>query len=69
MWVVIMMQGKVIDLNVEIALESAKTSSKLKLPMADSMILTTAQMYNATLWTQDVDLKGIEGVQYIQKEY
>ena len=66
--VVIMMQGKVIDLNGEIALESAKTSSKLKLPMADSMILTTAQMYNATLWTQDVDLKGIEGVQYIQKE-
>ncbi|MGL5033734.1 MAG: type II toxin-antitoxin system VapC family toxin [Microcystaceae cyanobacterium] len=66
--VVIMMQGKVVDLNVEIALESAKISSKLKLPMADSMILATAQIYNAILWTQDIDLKGIEGVQYIQKE-
>ena len=66
--VVIMMQGKVIDLNVEIALESAKISSKLKLPMADSIILATAQVYSATLWTQDIDLKGIEGVQYIQKE-
>ena len=66
--VVIMMQGKVIDLNVEIALESAKISSKLKLPMADSIILATAQVYSAILWTQDIDLKGIEGVQYIQKE-
>ena len=35
--------------------------------MADSIILATAHAYNATLWTQDSDFQGIEGVQYIEK--
>jgi predicted nucleic acid-binding protein len=30
--------------------------------MADSIILATARAYRATLWTQDADFKGVEGV-------
>jgi hypothetical protein len=33
--------------------------------MADSVILATAQRYNAVLWTQDSDFSGIEGVHYL----
>jgi predicted nucleic acid-binding protein len=48
--------------------EAAEISQQKKLGMADSIILATANYYNATLWTQDVDFKGIEGVKYIQKK-
>ncbi len=50
------------------ALHAAKTSAELKLPMADSIILATARAYDATIWTQDEDFDGIEGVQYIKKK-
>ena len=59
--------GEVVDLTQEIALKAAALSIKHRLPMADSIILATAQSNNAVLWTQDEDFKGIEGVQYIQK--
>ncbi len=62
-----MMQGQVIELDSALALRAAKLSSRLSLPMADSIILATAQMYDAILWTQDQDFKGIEGVRFIEK--
>jgi predicted nucleic acid-binding protein len=65
--VAVMIQGKVIDLDLELALSAAKMSTELKLPMADSVILATAQAHGATLWTQDADFKEITGVQYIAK--
>jgi len=65
--VVIMQQGKIIDLNVSIALSAAKIGAELKLPLADSVILATAQANSAVVWTQDADFKGIEGVKYISK--
>ena len=40
---------------------------KLRLPMADSIILATALAYDATLWTQDVDFEGFDGVRYVGK--
>ena len=46
---------------------TARLSLALRLPMADSIILATAQAYDATLWTQDVDFEEIEGVQYVRK--
>ena len=55
------------DLDTTIALNAAKLSVELKLPMADSVMLATARAYNATLWTQDADFKGIDSVQYIEK--
>jgi len=35
--------------------------------MADSVMLATAEMYHATLWTQDVDFEGIPGVKYVAR--
>lgn len=37
--------------------------------MAGSLILATARVYDATLWTQDEHFKDIEGVKYIEKKY
>ena len=65
--VAVMMQGKVIDLDSTLALSAAKTSAELHVPMADSIMLATARMQEATLWTQDVDFEGVEGVRYISK--
>lgn len=65
--VAVMMEGKVVELTVEIALEAARLSVAEKLPMADSVMLATARAYEAELWTQDADFEGKEGVQYIAK--
>ena len=66
--VAIMYDGKVVDLDREIALIAADLSFELKLLMADSIILATARAHNATLWTQDEHFKDIEGVKYIEKK-
>lgn len=62
-----MQQGKVVDLDAQTALIAAKLGRALKLPLADSVILATARVHGATLWTQDDDFEGIEGVRYIAK--
>ena len=66
--IAIMYDGKVVDLDREIALIAADLSIELKLPMADSIILATARTHNATLWTQDEHFKDIEDVKYIEKK-
>ena len=63
-----MQQGQVVVLDVGLALSAAKASHELKLPMADSIILTTARRYDAALWTQDADFEEIEGVRYVAKD-
>ena len=35
--------------------------------MADAIILSTAWAYGATLWTQDIHFKGLQGVKFIPK--
>lgn len=62
-----MQQGSVVELSGPLALDSARTSLDLKLPMADSVILTTARAFGATLWTQDGDFEAIDGVMYVKK--
>ncbi|RKZ40975.1 MAG: VapC toxin family PIN domain ribonuclease [Gammaproteobacteria bacterium] len=64
----LMKMGKVVELNASLAIDAAEISYDLKIPMADSIILATARQYNATLWTQDSDFQGIEGVRYIVKK-
>jgi predicted nucleic acid-binding protein len=59
-----MKQGKVIELNEEIALKAAMISLRYKLPMADSFIYATGQIENAMIWTQDADFKELPGVKY-----
>ena len=65
--VAMMQQGRVIDLSSSTALLAAKLSLDLKIPMADSIILATAQAHDAILWTQDVDFEGLPGVKYFPK--
>ena len=60
-------KGTLIDLTPSLAISAALLSDKLKLPLADSLILATSQAFNATLWTQDEHFKGIEGVEFIAK--
>ena len=63
-----MTQAKVIDLDTTLALHAAKLSADLKLPMADCIMLATARMHGATLWTQDADLEDVEGVEYVDRK-
>src|ERR1035437_4267170 len=65
--VALMMQGAVVDLTANISILAAKISLEEKMPMADSIILATARLYYATIWMQDADFDGIDGVQYIPK--
>ncbi len=63
--VALMQQGSVVDLTAPIALDAARVSATLRLPMADSVMLATARSVAATLWTQDSDFQAVEGVRYI----
>ena len=65
--VAVMRQGRVADLTESLALASARLSVKHGFPMADSIMLATAQMWDAVLWTQDSDFEGLPGVRYIAK--
>lgn len=66
--IALMKQGTVVELTSEIAIMAAKISTDLKIPMADSIILATARVYEAVIWTEDVDFKGIDGVKYFPKK-
>ncbi len=63
----LMQQAKVVEVNSTIAIQAAKFSFVQKIPMADSLIYITAKQYNATVWTQDVDFKDLDGVKYFKK--
>ncbi len=65
--VAVMQQGTVVGLSDDLALRSASLSVRLRLPMADSIILATSHASEATLWTQDSDFEGIEGVRYLAR--
>lgn len=63
----LMMEGLVVPVTPELALEAARLSVAHGLPLADSLILATARAYEAILWTQDKDLEGLPDVRYIPK--
>jgi toxin FitB len=65
--VALMKQGAVVDLDSALAINAAKLGKDLKLPLADSIILATAKACDATVWTQDSDFEGLEGVRFIAK--
>jgi predicted nucleic acid-binding protein len=52
----LMQQGTVVDLDVGIAVSSAKIGHELKLPLADAVIVAMARTDDAVIWTQDSDL-------------
>jgi predicted nucleic acid-binding protein len=63
-----MQQGRVIDLDALIALDAARLGFQMKLPLADSVILASAQTHRATIWTQDADFAHVRGVKYVAKK-
>ena len=66
--VALMQQGQVADITAAIALSAAKASIERRLPMADSIMLVTAQAHGAAFWTQDGDFEGVEGVKYVARK-
>ena len=64
-----MSQARVIDLDTSLAMDAGKLSYEQKLPLADSVILATAQRYQALLWTQDQDFRDLSlpNIRYIPK--
>lgn len=64
----LMKQSKVFDVTSTIAVKAAKLSYEKDIPMAGSIIYITAKENDAIVWTQDADLKGLEGVKYFNKK-
>ncbi len=63
-----MQQGQVVELDADLALSAARLSLLEKLPLADSIILSTARTHGAILWTQDKDFEHVSGVKYVSKK-
>jgi predicted nucleic acid-binding protein len=66
--VVAMQKGRVIDLSASLAVAASRLSLEHQLPMADSIILATAQEFKAMIWTQDSDFRNISKVKYYPKK-
>ena len=64
----VLQQLPIIPVDENIAMFSAKIWQQYSLAMADSMILATAQIHHAMLWTQDVDFKGLANVKHFEKQ-
>jgi predicted nucleic acid-binding protein len=58
-----MQNGTVVDLDSTLAMDAAR----LHLPLADSMIYSTAIQNKATLWTQDEHFKDLPSVRFLAK--
>jgi toxin FitB len=65
--VALMQRGQMIELGAALALEAARLGLELKLPLADSIILATAQQCKAVIWTQDEHFRGLPDVRYFSK--
>jgi predicted nucleic acid-binding protein len=63
-----MQKGTVVDMNAPLAIAASKLSLEHHLPLADSIILATAQEFKAILWTQDADFKNISHVKFFPKK-
>ena len=63
-----MQNATVANVTATLALSAAKLSLRHRLPMADCIILATAQLHDATIWTQDADFKDIPAVKYFPKK-
>lgn len=66
--VALMQQGVVVDLTPRLALAAAQVSLGTGIPMADSIMLATARVHGATLWTQDSDFEEVMDVKYVARK-
>lgn len=65
--VAVMQQGRVIDLDGELALAAAVAGTEHGLPLADSIVYATARISKAVVWTQDEDFDGLPDARYFRK--
>lgn len=65
--IAVMQQSNVIEVTEQIAVEAAKLSVAYSIPMADSIVIATAQSIDATIYTQDNDFKGFKNVMFFKK--
>jgi predicted nucleic acid-binding protein len=65
--VAVMMQGTVVELTSSLSLNAARLSLDSGLAMADAIILASARMQEAVIWTQDSHFEGMDGVEYRPK--
>ena len=63
----VMRLGRVLDLTDPRAIAASQVAAKHKLAMADAAMYSMAQEFGASFWTQDVDYRGLDGVQYCAK--
>jgi predicted nucleic acid-binding protein len=63
-----MKQGEIQVLDERLALYAAEIGVEDGLPLADSVILATARLHEATLWTQDSDFEGMDGVRFRRRK-
>jgi len=64
----LMTKGKVIDLSAAQMMEASAAAMRYKLALADAFIWQSAEVHKATLYTQDVDLKGLPHVKFKAKK-
>jgi len=64
-YVGVLLRSPVVDVTAELSVEAARLGLRLGLPMAESLILATARAHGATLWTQDADFDGVDGVRFV----
>jgi predicted nucleic acid-binding protein len=62
-----MRRARVVDLDADLAVTAGLLGVRAKLPLADSIILATARLTEATIWTMDADFDGMENVRYFPK--
>ena len=63
----VMRLGRVIDLTDQRAIAASIIASQHNLAMADAAMYSIAQEFKASLWTQDADYAGLEGVKFFAK--
>lgn len=63
----LMQQGRVIDLDANLALIAAKAGIDHKLPLADSIVYATGLSVDGTVWTQDDDFEDLPNVKFFRK--
>ncbi|NLL83937.1 MAG: type II toxin-antitoxin system VapC family toxin [Lentisphaerae bacterium] len=64
----VMQKSIISTLDADLAAEAAGLSLKHGLPMADAIILATANKHEATIWTLDAHFKQLPGVKYFKKQ-
>lgn len=65
--IAVMQQSNVIEVTEQIAVEAAKLSVANSIPMADSIVIATAQSIDATIYTQDNDFRGFKNVKFFKE--